>query len=70
MVRSGSIACDQTDAGELHMIVTLATPLVSLLAGVLILLVPRLLNYVVAIYLIFVGLVACPGRCAAWSEAE
>lgn len=31
-------------------------PLVSLLAGVLILIVPRLLNYIVAIYLILVGL--------------
>ena len=31
-------------------------PLVALVAGILILLVPRLLNYVVAIYLIFVGL--------------
>jgi hypothetical protein len=33
------------------------TPLVALIAGILILLVPRLLNYVVAIYLIIVGLV-------------
>ena len=33
------------------------TPVVALIAGVLILLVPRLLNYVVAIYLIIVGLV-------------
>ena len=32
-------------------------PLVALIAGVLILLVPRLLNYVVAIYLIVIGLV-------------
>ena len=32
-------------------------PLIALIAGVLILLVPRLLNYIVAIYLIFVGLV-------------
>ena len=31
-------------------------PLVALIAGVLILLVPRILNYVVAIYLIIVGL--------------
>jgi hypothetical protein len=30
-------------------------PLVALLAGILILLVPRLLNYIVAIYLIIVG---------------
>jgi hypothetical protein len=33
------------------------TPLVSLIAGVLILIVPRLLNYIVAIYLIIVGLI-------------
>ncbi len=32
-------------------------PIVSLIAGILILIVPRLLNYIVAIYLIFVGLV-------------
>ena len=32
------------------------TPLVALIAGILILLVPRLLNYVVAIYLIIVGI--------------
>jgi hypothetical protein len=31
-------------------------PLVALVAGVLILLMPRILNYVVAIYLIIVGL--------------
>jgi predicted Co/Zn/Cd cation transporter (cation efflux family) len=32
-------------------------PIVSIIAGVLILLVPRLLNYIVAIYLIVVGLI-------------
>jgi Protein of unknown function (DUF3096) len=31
-------------------------PLVALIAGVLILIMPRLLNYVVAIYLILVGI--------------
>jgi hypothetical protein len=31
-------------------------PLVALLAGVLILLMPRLLNYIVAIYLIVIGI--------------
>jgi Protein of unknown function (DUF3096) len=31
-------------------------PLVALVAGILILLVPRLLNYIVAIYLILVGI--------------
>ena len=34
---------------------TLLQPIVALLAGILILIVPRILNYVVAIYLIFVG---------------
>ncbi len=37
------------------------TPLLSLLAGILILLVPRLLSYIVAIYLILVGLVGLGG---------
>lgn len=32
-------------------------PLVALIAGILILLVPRILNFVVAIYLIVIGLV-------------
>lgn len=32
-------------------------PLISLIAGVLILVVPRLLNYIVAIYLIAIGLI-------------
>src|ERR1700691_3543779 len=43
----------------LFMVVTAAhiTPLVAILAGILILIIPRLLNYIVAIYLIFVGLV-------------
>ena len=31
-------------------------PLVALIAGILILIVPRLLNFIVAIYLIFIGL--------------
>lgn len=33
------------------------TPLISLIAGILILAMPRLLNYIVAIYLIAVGLI-------------
>jgi len=36
-------------------------PLVSLLAGILILIVPRLLNYIVAIYLILIGLIGLFG---------
>jgi hypothetical protein len=39
------------------MVITAAhiTPLVSLIAGILILVMPRLLNFIVAIYLIIVG---------------
>jgi len=33
------------------------TPMLSLIAGVIILIMPRLLNYIVAIYLIIIGLV-------------
>ncbi|KAI5912357.1 DUF3096 domain-containing protein [Azoarcus sp. PA01] len=36
-------------------------PLVSLIAGILILIVPRLLNYIVAIYLIVIGLIGLFG---------
>lgn len=32
------------------------TPLIALIAGILILIVPRLLNYIVALYLIAIGL--------------
>ncbi|CAM5356418.1 MULTISPECIES: DUF3096 domain-containing protein [Mesorhizobium] len=32
------------------------TPLISLIAGVLILIMPRLLNYIIALYLIVAGL--------------
>jgi Protein of unknown function (DUF3096) len=36
-------------------------PLVSLLAGILILAMPKLLNYIVAVYLIVIGLVGLLG---------
>lgn len=32
------------------------TPLISLIAGILILVMPRLLNYIVALYLIIIGI--------------
>jgi hypothetical protein len=32
-------------------------PVLSLIAGILILIIPRLLNYIVAIYLIIIGIV-------------
>ena len=34
----------------------LLSPLLALIAGILILIIPRLLNYIVAIYLIVIGL--------------
>lgn len=37
-------------------------PVVSLIAGILILVVPRLLNYIVAIYLILMGLIGLFGN--------
>lgn len=37
------------------------TPLVSLIAGILILVMPRLLNYIVAIYLITIGVIGLLG---------
>jgi hypothetical protein len=36
-------------------------PIISLIAGILILVVPRLLNYIVAIYLILMGLLGLSG---------
>jgi Protein of unknown function (DUF3096) len=36
-------------------------PIISLLAGILILAMPRLLNYIVAIYLIVIGLIGLLG---------
>ncbi len=42
--------------------VSILSPLAALVAGILILIMPRLLNYVVAIYLILVGLLGLVGR--------
>jgi hypothetical protein len=36
-------------------------PIVSLIAGILILVMPRLLNYIVAVYLIIIGLLGLFG---------
>ncbi|ABM36989.1 MAG: DUF3096 domain-containing protein [Polaromonas sp.] len=36
-------------------------PIVALIAGILILLIPRLLNYIVAVYLIVIGLIGLFG---------
>ncbi len=44
----------------LHLNLSIA-PLVALLAGILILVMPRLLNYIVALYLIITGLLGLFG---------
>ena len=36
-------------------------PLISLIAGILILIIPRLLNFIVALYLIIIGLIGLLG---------
>ena len=41
----------------MHLTIAHVAPIVALLAGILILIVPRILNYVIALYLIIVGLV-------------
>ena len=40
---------------------TAISPFIALLAGILILIIPRLLNFIVAIYLIIVGLIGIFG---------
>jgi hypothetical protein len=57
----------RTDPGALArylptMNITLSLgPIISLIAGILILVVPRLLNYIVAVYLIVIGLIGLFG---------
>lgn len=47
---------------EITMNLTLSIgPLVSLVAGILILVMPKLLNYIVAVYLIIIGLLGLFG---------
>ena len=46
------------DTMNLHLSLT---PLISLLAGVLILVMPKLLNFIVAIYLIAIGVIGLVG---------
>lgn len=54
-------ALAQARGGAVTLRYTTLSPIVALLAGILILLVPRLLNYIVAIYLILVGLIGLFG---------
>jgi hypothetical protein len=51
----------QIRGGHLTLRYTLLSPLIALLAGIVILIMPRVLNYVVAIYLILIGLIGLFG---------
>jgi len=48
----------------------LLSPLISLIAGILILIMPRLLNFIVAIYLIVIGVVGVFHLCKRKEPAE
>jgi hypothetical protein len=50
-------ASDPRPESPMHVDIIMIQPLIALLFGVLILILPRLLNYLIAIYLIFIGLV-------------
>ena len=52
----------QTRGGGVTIHYTQAGPFLALIAGILILIVPRILNYIVAIYLILIGLIGVFGR--------
>ena len=56
-----SSALAQARGGAVAIHYTAISPFIALLAGILILIIPRLLNYVVAIYLILVGLIGIFG---------
>jgi hypothetical protein len=59
MTASGALRRSSQEV--LHMVIGFGVghlqPLIALLAGILILLVPRILNYVIAIYLIIDGII-------------
>ena len=55
-------ALAQNRGGAITVHFTTFSPIVALLAGILILLLPRLLNYIVAIYLIVIGVLGLLGR--------
>jgi hypothetical protein len=54
-------AVAQTRGGAVTVRFTSFSPFIALLAGILILMMPRLLNYIVAVYLILIGLIGLFG---------
>ena len=55
-------ALAQTRGGSLTLRYTSFSPIVSLVAGILILIFPKLLRYIVGFYLVLVGLLGLFGR--------
>jgi hypothetical protein len=55
-------ALAETGSGAVTVRFTTISPIIALLAGILILIIPRLLNYIVAVYLILIGLIGLFGR--------
>ena len=45
-------------------------PLIALIAGILILIVPRLLNYIIALYLIIIGVLGLVGSPSVRADAS
>jgi hypothetical protein len=55
---SGTAPAGATQKGHnMNLTIVSVGPLVALIAGILILIMPRLLNYIVAIYLIIIGVI-------------
>ena len=62
LISTTGSALAQTRGGAVTIRFGAISPFIALLAGILILIIPRLLNYIVAIYLILVGLIGLFGR--------
>ena len=62
LLSTTGLAQAQTRGGAVTIRFGAISPFIALIAGILILIIPRLLNYIVAIYLILVGLIGIFGR--------
>ena len=62
LISTAGTALAQAGGGALTIRFGAISPFIALIAGILILIIPRLLNYIVAIYLILVGLIGIFGR--------
>ena len=53
----GALSTQQKRDGSMHFEAVMFQPLIALIFGILILLMPRILNYLIAIYLILAGII-------------